>query len=105
MLYTVNWSCVVGKRNKTRSRGEVHYRFDCEIDLHGYTIDDALYRLEEDVIINAGCSILVVHGHGTGVLRKAIREFAESNKSVRSFDNGEDINLIGGSGVTVLYTC
>ena len=91
------------KKNKNKDT-EVHYRFDLEIDLHGYTIDDAIYRLEEEVIIQYNSSILIIHGHGSGVLRQGIRAFAESNLNVLSFSPGEDINLIGGSGVTVIYT-
>ena len=89
---------------KQRSRGVVHYRFDKEIDLHGYTSDEAIYKLEEYVIVNSGSTILVVHSHGGGVLRDSIRGFAKSNNNVSSFSGGEDINLIGGAGVTVLYT-
>ena len=89
---------------KTKKTSAVHHRFDCEIDLHGYTADEAIYRLEEDVIINSSSTILVIHGHGSGVLRNAIRTFAKNNKNVRNFSGGEDLNLIGGSGVTVLYT-
>lgn len=88
---------------RSNNRG-VHYRFDVEIDLHGLTVDEAIYKLEEDIFVNANSAILVIHGNGNGILRRTVRSFAASNKYVKSFSGGEELNLIGGFGVTVLYT-
>jgi len=92
------------KRTSSGNKPRVSYMFDVELDLHGYTGDEAVYLLEEQVIVNADSSILVIHGHGGGVLREAVRSFARSDKNVKDYSFGEDINLIGGSGATVLYT-
>nr|HPO62426.1 Smr/MutS family protein [Candidatus Kapabacteria bacterium] len=44
--------------------------------------------------------ITIIHGKGTGALRKAIQEFLYHHPSVKSFRNGD--LLEGGDGVTVV---
>ena len=78
--------------------------FDRQLDFHGYTGDDAVYELEEALHTYESESILIVHGKGTGILKKRIREFLAKSELPKSVKNGEDINLPGADGVTVVYT-
>jgi len=46
-------------------------------------------------------AIFVVHGHGTGALRQAIRSHLQSHKAIERFRSGEQNE--GGDGVTVAF--
>ncbi len=82
----------------------MRHNFDIEIDLHGCHVDEAIRRIESVLYRPKSQSILVIHGHGTGTLRKAVREFVASNSYVREFVLGEDMNFPGGDGVVIIYT-
>ena len=45
-------------------------------------------------------SALIIHGHGTGALRQAIRDYLAASPYIRMFRPGE--NHEGGDGVTVV---
>jgi DNA mismatch repair protein MutS2 len=73
------------------------------IDLRGVRVEDALERLEAffDMRMKEGHSrVFILHGHGTGMLKKAIRESAKNNKYVESFRAGEKDE--GGDAFTVV---
>ena len=78
--------------------------FDRQIDVHGYYLEDAIYELEEILFCSHAESILVIHGHGSGVLKNGLREFIKNNPHIKSFEYGENLNLPGGGGVTVVWT-
>lgn len=64
-------------------------------------------KVEKTIAANPGRSILVIHGHGTGILRNAVPERASGASPcpmVRDYVFGEDINAPGLDGVTVIYT-
>ena len=73
-----------------------------ECDLRGHRVDEALDRLA-DVIDRASADgrdrLRVIHGHGTGALRKAIREHLRTSPYVSGVRAGGDDE--GGQGVTV----
>ncbi len=73
------------------------------IDLRGMRTDDALRELR-DALDRAyrtdANEVTVVHGHGTGALKKAVREELGSSSYVASFRPGEAPE--GGDGVTVV---
>jgi DNA mismatch repair protein MutS2 len=76
---------------------------DPELRLRRLTIDEALPRLDRhlNAAFMAGLpSVRIVHGKGTGVLRRAVHKALEEHPLVKSFrfgDWGE-----GGTGVTVV---
>jgi DNA mismatch repair protein MutS2 len=77
----------------------------CEQKLHlvGLRVEEALPLLDKaiDRAIMDGCSqIHVVHGHGTGRLRKAVQDFLSDHAVVKGF-RAENLNA-GGTGVTVV---
>jgi len=73
-----------------------------EIHLLGCTVEEALARLDkylDDAILAGRKSIRVVHGKGTGALRRAVREFLTENPRVVSLRPGDPSE--GGEGVTL----
>ncbi len=76
---------------------------DITLDLHGLTVDDALRRLHGPLYSNRFRSIKVIHGRGSGALKHAIREFVANCALVREVIYGEDLNLPGRDGITLVY--
>ncbi len=73
-----------------------------EINLIGKTKDEAIAELDkyiDDACIAHLSSIRIVHGKGSGVLRKAVQQYLRSQKRVSSFRLGEYGE--GDSGVTI----
>ncbi|MBN1180566.1 MAG: endonuclease MutS2 [Anaerolineae bacterium] len=76
---------------------------ETRLDLRGYTVEDALEQLDRhlDAAALAGLPwINVVHGKGTGALRRAVREFLGAHAQVASYRSGQKGE--GGEGVTVV---
>lgn len=74
-----------------------------EIDLRGMYGDEAITSVDKfiDTALLSGIHrIDIIHGKGTGALRKRITEYLKTNPSVKSFRLGEWNE--GGSGVTVV---
>lgn len=74
-----------------------------EIDLRGFMLDDALFATEKylDEAYMAGLEkVTVIHGKGTGVLRKGIHDMLRKNPCVKSFRLG--VYGEGETGVTVV---
>lgn len=80
------------------------FHFDDEVDLHGYTREEAIKELEELVFSTSSKTLLIIHGKGSGVLKNAVRAFVRKTPNIKSYEFGENINLPGGDGVTVIYT-
>lgn len=73
-----------------------------EIDIRGLNTDEAAYVLEkyiDDAVLAGLDAISVIHGKGTGALRKGVRAFLTAHPRVRSVAIGE-VNE-GGTGVSV----
>lgn len=74
-----------------------------EIDIRGMTVDEAEQicgKFIDDAQLAGLKQILIIHGKGTGALRKGIHDFLRRNKSVENF-NLADIDE-GGAGATIL---
>ena len=73
------------------------------IDIHGFRAIDAKIAIEDHIIecINQNYSqIRIVHGHGTGVLKKITEEVLSSSKFVKDFidfKNLKDVILLAHS--------
>lgn len=93
-------------KQKKRESRRPHVCYDVQIDLHGMYSEEAMRKVERTITANPGRSILVIHGHGTGVLRSAVRNALQAHRlpMVRAYVFGEDINAPGLDGVTVIYT-
>jgi DNA mismatch repair protein MutS2 len=73
------------------------------LDLRGQRADDALRQVEHflDRLTREGeDSAIVIHGHGTGALKREIRDYLQSSPYVKSFRPGDD--ALGSDGVTVI---
>ena len=73
------------------------------LDLRGYRVEDALDSLEFylDKASLANLSpVMIIHGHGTGALKSAVRDFLSTSPYVENFRAGNDSE--GGDGVSVV---
>ncbi len=74
-----------------------------EINLLGNTVDEAIARLEkylDDAMIAGLASVRIVHGKGTGALRKGIHEYLRRQKFIQSYHLAEFGE--GDTGVTIV---
>lgn len=77
--------------------------FSFEINLIGQRVDEALYNLDNymsEAILHNCNEIRVVHGKGTGILRKAVQDYLKESPYVDSFRLGKYGE--GESGVTIV---
>ena len=73
------------------------------LDLRGYRVEDALDSLEFylDKASLANLSVVsIIHGHGTGALKSAVRDFLSTSPYVAKFRPGEDAE--GGDGISIV---
>ncbi|WP_027626882.1 endonuclease MutS2 [Clostridium lundense] len=76
---------------------------DSSIDLRGMDAEEAIYSTDKylDEAYMAGLKLVtVIHGKGTGILRKAINDMLKRHSHVKTYRLGEYGE--GGSGVTVV---
>ena len=74
-----------------------------EIDIRGLMVDEAIdvvSKYLDDAVIAGLSRILIIHGKGTGALRKGIQEYLRNHRNVLSFTLGDMDE--GGSGVTAV---
>ncbi len=74
-----------------------------ELDLRGMTVDDMLPVLDkylDDAYLAGVPSVRIIHGKGTGALRRAVREQLRNHPLVATFRPGDATE--GGDGVTVV---
>lgn len=95
------------KTSKTKGSGlgqnARYMNISSELDLRGENIEDSIYILEkflDDALLSSLTQVRIVHGKGTGALRKGIHQYLKKQPRVKSFAlaaYGE-----GDSGVTVV---
>ena len=74
-----------------------------ELNLVGVRIEPALEQLDrylDQALLSSRRQVRVVHGFGSGRLRKAVREYLEPHPAVREFRPGRQNE--GGDGATVV---
>ena len=74
-----------------------------EIDIRGKNFEDAkdiVDKYLDDAYLSGLKSVRIIHGKGTGVLRKKLREHFRSVKTIKSYKDAEYNE--GGDGVTVV---
>lgn len=91
------------KKEKKRRELNLNLKsIESRIDLRGLDSEEACYRvdkyLDEAYMANLG-EVSIVHGKGTGVLRKAINDMLRRHPHVKSYRLGEYGE--GGDGVTI----
>lgn len=79
------------------------YAMSNTLDLRGYRVEEALDELEAFLdkasLVNL-TPVSIIHGHGTGALKSAVRDFLSSSPYVAKYRAGE--NTEGGDGVSVV---
>lgn len=93
-------------KKKEKKKREVKLNMksvDSRIDLRGMDAEEACYRtdkyLDEAYLGNLG-EVTIVHGKGTGILRKAINDMLKRHPHVKSYRLG--VYGEGGDGVTIV---
>lgn len=90
-------------RGKTRLNLERASSIRPEINVIGLTVDDAITKIDkylDDALLSNLSQVTIIHGKGTGALRKGIHDYLKRQKHVASFRNGEFGE--GDMGVTIL---
>ena len=68
------------------------------VDLRGMRVSEAESVIEE-AIASANGPLWIIHGHGTGKLRRGVQDYLKLHPQVKSFEAAEQAD--GGKGVTV----
>jgi DNA mismatch repair protein MutS2 len=82
----------------TSESGEI----GAELNLVGQRVDDAIEasdRFLDRALLEGKSAVRIIHGFGTGALRKALREYLRKHPAVKSWRPGGDNE--GGDGATV----
>jgi DNA mismatch repair protein MutS2 len=72
------------------------------IDLHGLIVEDAMELLDkfiDSAIVNRAATVKIIHGHGSGRLRNAVRKYLDAHPNVTGYQFGAPWE--GGLAVTV----
>ena len=89
-------------REKVSTLGVQHPSPGIELDLRGLRVEEAIPHLDkhlDDAYLAGLPSVRIIHGKGTGALRRAVREQLEEHPLVASYHPGDQHE--GGDGVTV----
>jgi DNA mismatch repair protein MutS2 len=107
--------CRIAEEEKTKSSGKNQKSNNAfagfakaqavsrEVDVRGTNVEEAEIVLEkylDDAILAGLSEVIVIHGKGTGALRKGVRSYLKSHHYVRDISIGE-FNQ-GGDGATVV---
>ena len=74
-----------------------------EIDIRGMMVDEAevtLGKFLDDAVIAGLSQVLIIHGKGTGALRKGVQEYLKHHRSVLRYAFADMTD--GGTGATVV---
>lgn len=74
-----------------------------ELDLRGYNVEEAIDAIDKylDEAMLAGLhQVRIIHGLGTGALRRGVQEYLRNHRAVKSIRLG--VHGEGGAGVTVI---
>ena len=88
------------KMNKVGVKAE--RRGKMELDIRGCACDDGVYQLDQFIdqaVMSNISTIYIIHGKGTGLLRKAVQQRLKTHPSIKSFRLG--VYGEGEDGVTV----
>ncbi|MGH9549602.1 MAG: Smr/MutS family protein, partial [Terriglobales bacterium] len=73
------------------------------LDLRGQRVHDALANLDQFLDESSVCGtspVMIIHGHGTGAVKSAVRQTLSDSSYVKKFRSGEMYE--GGDGVTII---
>lgn len=99
---TVTTAAPMQRSSSGRLKMSKSYSISTEINLLGKTVDEALSALDkylDDAYLAHLPSVRIVHGKGTGALRKAVQDYLRRCKYVKNYRLGEYGE--GDAGVTI----
>ncbi len=73
------------------------------LDLRGYKIEDGLDKLEiylDNASLANLTPLTIIHGHGTGAMKSAVREYLSTSPYIKEFRPGSEHD--GGDGVSIV---
>ena len=83
--------------------GLKRYAMSNTLDLRGFRVEEGLDELEAFLdkasLVNL-TPVFIIHGHGTGAMKSAVRDFLSTSPYVAKYRPGE--NTEGGDGVSVV---
>ncbi len=85
-------------------KNTVNMEVPMKLDLHGYTVEEAIDALDKylDSAYLVGLPfVYIIHGKGTGALRKAVFDYLKKHPHVSNFYTGTPEE--GGIGATIVY--
>ena len=91
-----------GRVVATQSRSDDMVPISAELNLIGQRVDDALEESDkflDRALLEGKQAVRIIHGFGTGALRKAVREHLRKHPAVKSWRPGAENE--GGDGATV----
>ncbi|MGH9458163.1 MAG: endonuclease MutS2 [Thermoanaerobaculia bacterium] len=92
------------QRRETRvAAPETEPEITAELNLIGQRVDDAIESADkflDQALLSGKAAVRLIHGHGTGALRSALRDELRKHQGVRSFRPGNPNE--GGDGATVV---
>lgn len=95
------------KEKETRRSSAVHTtqtrHTSARLDLRGHRYEQAMSELSDFIdhaLLNNLSSVTIIHGKGTGALRKGTQQYLQSNPRVKSFSYAAPNN--GGDGSTIV---
>lgn len=95
---------VQSKKISTKDvRGKMQRSSSMELDIRGCAVDEGVHELDMfiDNAVLTGVKVLtIIHGKGTGILRKGIQQHLKGHPSVRDFRSG--VFGEGEDGVTIV---
>lgn len=91
------------KAARTSSVRLVHKPVPLSLNLHGYTVEEALLEIDkylDDAFVAGLSEVSIIHGKGTGALRSGVQNYLRHHPHVAKFRLGKYGE--GEAGVTVV---
>lgn len=92
------------KSIKSIMKNKANSNIKSELDIRGKNIEEAIYELDkyiDDCIIVGLKKSNIIHGKGTGVLRKGVREYLRTDSRIKKIEDAGYNE--GGMGATIIY--
>lgn len=91
------------KSKKADYADHISFDVNTKLDLRGKRAEESIQLVDEfisDAIMNNVDHLTIIHGKGTGALRKVVHEYLSHHHQIESFRLGDLVE--GGSGVTIV---
>ncbi len=92
-----------GSRGTEVTRANANEAVRSELNVIGQTTDEAVHAVDkflDEAFLNSQVQLRIVHGHGTGALRRAIAELLKGHPHVARFAAAPQDQ--GGGGATIV---